>query len=294
MQNMTRNARLTELIAAGHRLVEELVPVLPVQPYRKEPVPGPDGSWLILSDSETVDGAIRDAFSTLGDMNLGAIVGGERGSSVVVVDVDGADAWPKLRQLGVNSGAPVWISRTPRGAHIFFRVPDSPLKRVVQAGGLHLDFLVNGFAVVPPSRTGKGAYHWVSGHSPSDISIVDLAYPPTPLLEWWLSLSTPHILGPRDEGQEKGRVWRLLTEPILEGARNATLTRIGGWLRLYHPEPVVAELLQAINDSRCQPPLDPREIEAIAKSLGRYPTPGADGHPKAVVPYFFRGEAPHE
>jgi hypothetical protein len=53
----------------------------------------------------------------------------------------------------------------------------------------------------------------------------------------------------------------------------------------------VEALLLVINDSRCRPPLDPKEVQSIVRSIYKYPQPGVNGHPRAVVPSFVRREA---
>lgn len=58
---------------------------------------------------------------------------------------------------------------------------------------------------------------------------------------------------------------------IGDGQRNDTLASIAGSLRragLSADE--IAAALQQINENRCKPPLQPREVETIARSIGRY------------------------
>jgi len=66
---------------------------------------------------------------------------------------------------------------------------------------------------------------------------------------------------------------QLLAEPICETSpgRNKTLTRIGGYLHNRLPPDWTSALLHAINDARCEPPLDPEEVEGIIRSMCRYP-----------------------
>lgn len=108
-------------------------------------------------------------------------------------------------------------------------------------------------------------------------------------------LPQPSIGGHSGLGEGQGRggsgVWRLLLAPMEDGSRNDSLTRIAGWLHLYHPAPVVLALLLVINEGRCTPPLEASEVERIATSVSKYPTPGAPGHPRAVVADFTRQEA---
>jgi len=60
-------------------------------------------------------------------------------------------------------------------------------------------------------------------------------------------------------------------EPIPEGARDDTLTAIGGSLRRAGMAPEeLAETLATINARRCQPPLPKAQVRKIARSLARY------------------------
>jgi len=58
---------------------------------------------------------------------------------------------------------------------------------------------------------------------------------------------------------------------IVEGSRNATLTRLAGSMRRQgSSETVIATALLAHNTERCTPPLDESEVRSIATSIGRY------------------------
>lgn len=63
------------------------------------------------------------------------------------------------------------------------------------------------------------------------------------------------------------------TEPIPEGQRNVTLTRLAGKLRRdgLDAESIVAALL-TVNAARCQPPLPDDEVRGIAASIGKRPS----------------------
>ncbi len=124
---------------------------------------------------------------------------------------------------------------------------------------------------------------------PHGHSLAELDPPPDALLQWWKdciawpprTASATQPEGPEASG--KHAAWHLLSEDIPEGQRNDTLTRIAGWLRPYHPPPVVEALLVAVNDARCKPPLEAKEVQSIVKSVCRYPQTGVNGHPRAVI-----------
>jgi len=290
------------ILLAALDLVENCLPVVFLQHGLKAPLAGPEGSWHILSDPVEEVEAAKALFSRSRPPNLAACLAPKYGSSLVVVDVETqatTEVWTRLQALGVNSGGDCWISRTGRGGyHIFYYSEVDPPPRVIRADRLPIDLLADGFAVVPPSDTyleaqGGGPYRWVQGHAPSDIPLAELQPVPERLLAWWEECAEPRdrleAAGPHTDS--KGAAWSLLTEPILEGTRNAALARLGGWLKLYHPYPVLLKLLLAINAGRCVPPLPEREVEAVARSVAKYPQTGVTGHPRAVVPSFVRREA---
>src|SRR5215472_10521767 len=61
----------------------------------------------------------------------------------------------------------------------------------------------------------------------------------------------------------------LIRGPIAEGARNDSLTRLAGHLfRIRILDPVIAaELVHAVNEARCQPPLALNEVDRIVQSI---------------------------
>jgi hypothetical protein len=79
-------------------------------------------------------------------------------------------------------------------------------------------------------------------------------------------------------------------EPIQEGARNNTLTSIGGRRRAEGCE--YEEILAALtfaNRRRCEPPLPDAEVEQIARSVARYPkgtAPGPTPEIRAAIDHY--------
>jgi hypothetical protein len=64
---------------------------------------------------------------------------------------------------------------------------------------------------------------------------------------------------------------RTARRQIPEGRRNSTLTRIAGsFRRIGLSAAEIGRGLAAINDLRCRPPLDEREVARIAESVARY------------------------
>lgn len=78
---------------------------------------------------------------------------------------------------------------------------------------------------------------------------------------------------------------RQVTEVILQGERDRTLTSIAGTLRRkgLTPEEIEAAL-RIVNERRCEPPLDEQDVRKIARSVGRY-EPQAQGVPENTPHY---------
>jgi hypothetical protein len=58
--------------------------------------------------------------------------------------------------------------------------------------------------------------------------------------------------------------------PIAEGARNDSLARLTGYLLRRRPAPhVVLELVRAVNQARCTPPLSDEEVVRTVDSIAR-------------------------
>ena len=283
MSTIQQQNRLSQLIAAGEELTSSGIPVLPIRPRAKAPIPHPtDGSWWTIDDPDDV----APVFGVHPDANLAMLCGRGKGSPVLVVDIDGPSGLAKVRELGVNSAADCWCQRTGSGNWQITYYADDGLEihRRVKPQGVDLDLVVDGYALVPPSTT-KGPYRWQPGHGPSEIPLSDLASPPTALVEWSQEVQDK---GSPQQTNGGNSAYTLLGAPIPNGSRNDTLCRIAGWLRLYHPEPVVLALLSCVNESRCFPPLPQEEVGEIVKSVFRYSQTGVNGHPRAVVPTFQR------
>lgn len=75
---------------------------------------------------------------------------------------------------------------------------------------------------------------------------------------------------------------------IPEGRRNVALTSVAGALRRQGLEPAaIARALAALNETICDPPLSEREVEAIARGMGRY-KPEIDEPAEPLAPVLVR------
>jgi hypothetical protein len=231
--------------------------------------------------------------------NLGVLLHPKMGSPLVCFDIDGVSPGTQnlLQRLEISKTDDAWMQQTGRGPgyyHAFYYYDGDPLPRRVKATQLPIDLLSNGYSIVSPSNTylwrdqaGRpgGTYKWLPGHSPSDIPVSDLQPLSDLALKWWRKRTAEQSTQPSEPtSPARGKAWKLLREPIRDGGRNDSLTRIAGWLRHYHPLPVVQELVLAVNAARCEPPLEVSEVVTIVKSVFNYPQAGVNGHPRAYVP----------
>ena len=159
---------------------------------------------------------------------------------------------------------------------------------------------MNGYAVVAPSNTsrepqGGGPYQWVKGHSPFDLTLVDLPHPPEPLVQWWRerlgrissTSSAPNGSAPRLD------VDRVLAG-VPEGERNETLFRYASSLRARGVLRSEAEALMLQASARCSPPFPQHEALACLDSAWKYqdgPTlfSGVQGQTDEFDLFFGRG-----
>jgi hypothetical protein len=204
--------------------------------------------------------------------NIGLATG--PGSGLFVLDVDprhgGDDA---LRDLEARHGQ---LPETPEvltpggGRHLYFKCPAGlDLRNSAGLLGPGLDIRgAGGYVVAPPSVRPDGSYVWECEHGPDDAPLADAP-------AWLLARLTerkPHGAG---TGTGDG-------EPIAEGRRNATLTRIAGAMRrVAATTDEILAALRAVNQGRCRPPLPDEEVRTIARSVAsRYaPVPSPDTAP---------------
>ena len=196
--------------------------------------------------------------------NVGVVCGP---SGLAILDVDRDDSEAAVRELlGEPPQTPT--VRTGRGRlQVYFRDPGG-LEKIVRDG---LELRVGGHqCVAPPSvhpDTGR-EYVWLPGREPWAIALAEL---PAPVLDFF--------------GEARGPSGRAtpIGEVIPLGARDNTLASLAGTMRRRGASE--ATILAALREEnrKCQPPLDERELERIARSISRYPpsyhpsTNGAQG-----------------
>lgn len=229
------------LLEAALRYADMGYPVFPCSPAWKTP--------LTLHghlDASVDPEQIEEWWKTFPNANIGISTTG-----LLVIDIDGADN-PWNPELPCSP-----VSLTPRGGrHLIYRQPEGASLRN-SAGKLALRVDIRGdggYVVVPPSIINGIPYRWAPTCElvpPNQLTVVP---------EWIVTL----LAEPTQEPQP-------LENIIQEGERNDTLTRIAGLNRRHGmSEPEILALIAKINENRCRPPLQKREVKKIAWSIARY------------------------
>jgi len=219
-----------------------------------------------LKDASKDPAHVARWWSMWPEANIGLACGAISG--LVIIDVDGAEGEDSFRGLEAELGPlPATVEAlTGKGRHLYFNHPGGIVRPTAGILGPGVDVRGDGsYVVAPPSLHATGRrYTWEAEHHIEDIALADLP-------EAWahrLRADKPRGKRPAEEA------------PIPEGQRNATLTSMAGTMRRRGlSEDAILQALLVENDKRCRPPLEAREVEAIAKSIARY-----DPAPEAVKP----------
>lgn len=195
---------------------------------------------------------VRDWWAQWPDANIGLATG----DFLMVVDIDprNGGSLEALEQLG-----PLPETMKARtgggGAHLYYTSP-APVKN--SAGILATGTDVKGeggLIIAPPSIHASGeAYTW------------EHEGPPVPAPGWLLD----RLKRPQPQPVPLGPL-----EAVTVGRRNDFLFSEGGKMRrrLGYSQEVISGVLLALNQVRCNPPLDGAEVARIAESAARYDAP---------------------
>jgi len=219
-------------------------------------------------DATTEESKIRAWWKRWPRANVGVATGL---SGLIVLDVDprhGGDE--SMRAIIAEYGALDTLAALSGGGgeHYYLLASIATATRANALGSRYPGIDVRaqgGYIIAPPSKHISGRpYEWEAS-SPAEPCVVP---------RWLVRLLEERELKPIDGADNGG--------PILEGQRNAMLTRFAGRLRRYgSTAQTIEKALLAMNAWQCVPPLAEREVHAIAQSVGRYAVGTHDGESKS-------------
>jgi len=239
--------------------------VFPLSPGSKIPMKGTRG----LHDATTDPSQIEAWWDQTPEANIGIRTGEVSGISVVDFDHKSGGI-ETLRRWPEEAKSTFAVQTAGGGFHHYYSY-DPDLK---QTAGLDTGVDVRndgGYVVGPGSRIGEAEYRVYVATAfqavPEFIKEKQRSRAPT---KDRASLSEAKA----SEGAENS---------VLEGGRNAYLTRIAGALRRQgFGQEDLEEILRQVNEVRCDPPLPEKEVATIAWSNARY-EPEPDEIPSSTV-----------
>jgi len=217
--------------------------IIPVDKSKKPLIP-----WKEFQDRKPTTTEVRTWWSKWPSANIGAVTG--KISGVVVVDVDSAEGQSNVELvMGDQIEGIPYVETGGGGRHYYFKHPGthSISNAVSMLPGV--DFRADGgYVVLPPSMHNSGKpYEWrnsdfpIERHVPSSIININ-AKKEKSQIDW--------------EGD------------ITEGARDSELTRrVGKLVQMGMSEKDITPMMIAWSNNHCKPPLDPRQIDKIVKSI---------------------------
>jgi hypothetical protein len=243
--------KTNELLSAALSYAKRGWLVFPCKPKEKTPATSHG-----FKDASTDPATIKKWWTRWPEANIAIATG--TASGFIVVDADGPEGLESFKGLGGTSPTP--MVETPNGGrHFYLKHPKGTVRTFTRKlPGLDLR-AGGGYVIAPPSTLGPGKdYAWVI---PPDKE--PLADPRKPLLD----LIRTNGKGPAPK----------IPERIPEGRRNDTLTSLAGSMcRRGASEAAILAALEVENE-RCDPPLDKKELWTIAKSISRYSPAGGNG-----------------
>ena len=260
-------SRQSELMKAALGYARMGWPIFPCHPIKHTPLDptkddqGRGGFYLATTAEEMIEAWWR----RWPDAAIALRTGEQAG--VFVVDIDprhGGDIF--LDELEAEHGPlpdTVECQTGGGGRHIYLNWPGQRVKCSTGQIASGIDIKGDGgYVILPPSDHKSGnTYNWLFEQEPSECEITDA---PAWLLE---RIDAGTGAEPKHLGAEPIAV----CDVIPEGHRNNMLTRLGGHLRQIGMDAAeIKAALLARNASRCQPPLDVKEVERIAASVSRY------------------------
>jgi hypothetical protein len=245
------------MIRTALRLAEYGLSVFPCAPRAKVPATahGPKDA--------TVDPAVIEQWwRQEPEFNIAIATGTASPRGVIVIDIDNVDAEAELRKLEAEHGElPSTVEAiTSRGRHVYFKMPDRPVRNSAGKIAPGIDVrATGGYVLAPPSVHPSGRrYCWSVDSSNT------LAAAPT----WLLDKIADPINGTRPVALPPSSWRELVLTGLEEGTRDVSFTRLAGYfLRRRLDAVLVLEIIRSLNATHCRPPLPDDEVVRIVGSI---------------------------
>lgn len=246
---------MTNLIDAALDYVARGFKIFPCVPKGKEPA---TGHWI--EDATNDVEQIRRWWGSNPEYNIGLPTG--KANGIVVID---CDIHPEVNEDGYrdfceyqkeNGDIPdTVLSITQSGGYHFIYKTDKDYRNRVKVYG-SIDIRANnGYIVVPPSVGKNGEYCWECGYGIDEFEMAE----------------ANEVIDKLINIKNEGVLTAGLPAELGEGQRNELLFKEGCRLRGvgYKPDEI-ENALNALNNSRCNPPLSLKDIHIIAESVSKY------------------------
>lgn len=205
---------------------------------------------------------IRALFERFPDALMGVPCGPINRCSVIDIDIkNGIDGFEEFKKLGLTIPRTAIVDTPSGGCHLYFDTGSEELKNSASKIGPGIDLRgARGYVIGPDSVSKVGTYKWrLRGILPNQ----PFAKMPQKLLEMIRGTSYSQRRGKPNKSQVANR----LNLPIELGQRNCEIaSRIGYLLTQVSPDKTW-NMIQHINDKKCKPPLDQRELERTFVSI---------------------------
>lgn len=213
--------------------------------------------WKQYQTQRPTEQEVQGWFQQWPQAGLGLICGKVSGG-LAVLDIDDPQLAQTLMERESTTGTP--RVKTPSGGlHLYLRETQGQSRSGPLVPGVADLKAEGGYVVAPPT----GGYTTIAKGQPLSV----------PNARGWAMdvLKQSGVVVETDQPQQ--RAYEHLKEgPIGEGVRNETLTSYAGHLwREGWSVADIANLLRAVNATRCVPPLPEEELTGIVRSVSRYP-----------------------
>ena len=229
----------------------------------------PDRKWEPYQTTRSTDAEVRAWFGNGVCRNAGIVLGAVSGGLAVIEgDTPEAEAW-----CAANLPPTPIATRSARGTHRYYHVAlGDEVPSEFWIGPVRIEVKHEGQYVLAP-----GSVH-PTGHVYAEVEPWPDTLEGVPEFPW-----TPVLRALQERGTTANAPAPPLPTEVGEGGRNTTLFLEGcRQRRLGYDEGEIAAMLKVLNQTRCNPPMDEREVEAIAHSCAKY-EPAADTFPLTEV-----------